>query len=584
LYGADVSIEETDLPYTFGAGAGGSDANWDTIQVAGSENGRINADGHGILPRVDRLIIDFAGADNIPGNADDDSLIWGIEPDSGTGINALFINGNYVDSLIIIRGGYWIHAPSNFVDSVAQGQIWYTDWRPLDDDGVGADDEDNMSAIAFALGGQFVRDVWLDSVAQITVTGYKGITVQIALGRTKVRSSRIFCHSFGFGNRSNFEAYGIGHHKFDTALIYGISSDSDFANLIMENSYVYSNGMAAFYSNDNVAGQPGIARLVNDTIIGDVRNHADTSGSDPYWSTTNAYALYLQGCGAGSIFDGNVIKADSVYKGIRAAHIYVADGDADNWNLFINNTIYAHDGFSTQYPTAHATAAIKIRGGATYWKLYGNIITTMLDTFHSGNSGGLVYDGDTVAFCNRGECIALQNNTFNNPGTDHPWNIQIYNNVLTTDLRSDDATGYYEYNAAYLFDNQKEEDASVLIYGNKVYYHSTYATYGHPGFDGPGAFITISNDTLYRQTDVLAVDTTLAFNNPNTDSCTENYLIDLHYESGYYAGVETDIFHEDAATDLQNVYLQRNLDIYVNGSLNDLPVVNATDIMGKYNQ
>lgn len=318
----------------------------------------------------------------------------------------------------------------------------------------------------------------------------------------------------------------------------------------------------------------GILQMAYDTLVGDVRNHADMQYEDGYYSTTNSYIVWIQSmAGWSRIHHCQVLSGDE-YKGNRGFHLYTINDTLgyDDYILQIDsNYANIHDGFSTQYGDVSHTAVMKLRAGASRIKMFGNEFILVCDTFNVANSDGWLYAGDTVPYFWGGSVITLQNNTFNDPSIDRPWRVEIYNNIFRANLRSDNTTHGYSSVSIYTVDNQFEEDTTYKVYGNQCYYYDTYIGYGWPGFDGPGAYTLFYNDTLHYINTILSMDSTIVNDDMGADG-DHNILRDIYWAEGGYSNIESDVFFPDA--DDEDVLWQRTLRLYVIDSL-DQPVNGA---------
>jgi len=251
----------------------------------------------------------------------------------------------------------------------------------------------------------------------------------------------------------------------------------------------------------------------------------------------------------------------------------------------------SHDGFSTQYESSSHTAVVKLRDGYYYVDFNNNQCWLVVDTFDANNSDGYLYDGDTVAYLNSGSVLTLQENTFNDPeitpehptGTYNwplPWHVKIHNNIFGVIYRSNNTTGDYRHTSLYAFDTQLMNDTTTEIYGNTCYYVNSYATYGHPGFDGSGAFCRIRDDTLHKidttvnGTTITNTADTLLVLNDYADSANYNTMTDIYWASGGTNGIENDVYFTIDANDC-DITWKRTLSILVTDG-DDTPLSGAT--------
>ena len=459
---------------------------WDTLSFASSRLESQSGIGIKFGGDCHNWVVDLSGPDGIPGNIDDDSLIFGIDSTVDAARAIQMLSGSYD---IKVRGGHILHYPKNVADLYWKNGVAYFDYNaPADPDSVvgGGDtlfvptDEQDY----FAQGIQATGDgLILDSIAEVRVIGVEGYAIVMRGRGNLIRGCVAKNHAYAFRSRESFESIVIMTRLQDSDSLSGSGYDY---HLRVEDSYIESRshtGILAHRDNSNTI-KP-VVQVENCYISIDMRNmkYTDAQGGVGK-STTSGYGILYKFVGPGSTIKNDSIIAGQTYGGGRGIGLYVIECTEEEPLIVTGNYCRCNEGRNNEYPTSYGGDVVKIRQESRGIYMHDNVFVMTLDECEDFTGAPLPYgcQGRVISY---EQWILLEAAT-------PPYYVTIENNICSLLTLTGDADNQ---GAAIRYDLCYAEDTSFHWRNNYVYSEGKYG-YTFGTYDGGAAYINIIGDTV----------------------------------------------------------------------------------------
>lgn len=501
-FGATHTISS--LPYTVNQAAHSGDT-WDTLVF---DSPHLQSQTDGLLFGTDtHHWVVLLG---------DDTLTFGIDstyrPYVYTGARA--IGFDYNSDFIVIDGGYYLHRPSNVLDTT----MTLTDPDTL-----------NSYAVCIDIGGNS-NDIEVKNVRLAEVRGRNGTVCQGGDYNIYIHDSHFINNNFAYDSRCQFRCLCY-KRELGTVVELG-----DY-NIKLERNRFESNAHAAVY----ISVSSGNATLLisEDTLVLDVRNREYLDGSGGTCaSSTNAYGIQITGSATATVtgyIENCKFESGDTYGGGRGIMLISVRGLSDDYFIVRNNYMRNHEGYNVEFsPSVYAPCCMKIRQECEYLLVDSNIMVYLVDTGW-GEGEAYHYNGEPFVYqIWEDSADALAN-----------YHVTIKDNICSTLVVSPVADDSQYEAGGVLFDMCLNPDTSFHFESNYIYSEGNYGiSFGH--YDGPGLYIDLVNNTIDLNNSKIS--TQYSFNIGDYRGVYGNRVIDMTYSGNASPLSHTSVFQNSPSS------------------------------------
>lgn len=420
----------------------------------------------------------------------EDTLVFGIDstyrPAVYTGARG--IGFNYYSSDIIVKGGYYLHSPSNITG-----------------DETSFDIQDTLNSYnnCFSISG--AHDILIDSVRYAIVKGYNSHVSDGGSYNVTISNSHFVNRCHVFDSRCLFR---VACYKREFS--YTPTGDEYSVRLIGNNFESYSHTAVYIYGKNGALPRAEIEAC---TLKIDMRNYVYDDYDGTCHSTTNGYCVQFSMAGPGSYVKDCYMYAGDEFGGGRGIFLNYVQGSAAEPIEISGNYMRMHEGYNVEFsPTIYAPCGIKIRQESEHVWVHDNVLVQISD-LGWGLGEAYHYNGEPIVYQ-----IWDENPT-------GPYNITIENNVCSSLVVTPNNGDDYMVSGAK-FDFITVEDTSFHWRNNYVYSEGNHG-YDYGQYDGPSSYIKIYDDVVDMNNSKVSEQHT--FNVGDYRGCYENEAIDVTY-------------------------------------------------------